>query len=141
MSWFFVLIPQSASMAIWAMVAASILPILFAMLAKVLGEFHMADNAHPRETVAKFTGRAARAHAAQQNSFETLPVFLASVIVAMLFFVPQVVINNLAVMYVVIRIAYGIAYIINLPTFRSILWGLSMVCCFMLFYLAIRVSS
>ena len=140
MSWFFALIPDTANVAIWSMMIASVLPLLFAILAKVLGGFGVADNSHPRDVVAKYTGRAARANAAQQNSYESLPIFLASVIVAMLFFVPQVVINYLAVMYVMLRVIYGIAYIVNLPTLRSIIWTLSMACCFMLFYLAINMA-
>ena len=140
MSWFFALIPDTANVAIWSMMIASVLPLLFAILAKVLGGFGMADNSHPRDVVAKYTGRAARANAAQQNSYESLPIFLASVIVAMLFFVPQVVINYLAVMYVMLRVIYGIAYIVNLSTLRSIIWTLSMACCFMLFYLAIKMA-
>ena len=140
MSWFFALIPDTANVAIWSMMSASVLPLLFAILAKVLGGFGVADNSHPRDVVAKYTGRAARANAAQQNSYESLPIFLASVIVAMLFFVPQVVINYLAVVYVMLRVIYGIAYIVNLPTLRSIIWTLSMACCFMLFYLAIKMA-
>ena len=140
MSWFFALIPDTANVAIWSMMIASVLPLLFAILAKVLGGFGVADNSHPRDVIAKYTGRAARANAAQQNSYESLPIFLASVIVAMLFFVPQVVINYLAVMYVMLRVIYGIAYIVNLPTLRSIIWTLSMACCFMLFYLAIKMA-
>lgn len=140
MSWFFALIPDTANVAIWSMMIASVLPLLFAILAKVLGGFGVADNSHPRDVVAKYTGRASRANAAQQNSYESLPIFLASVIVAMLFFVPQVVINYLAVVYVMLRVIYGIAYIVNLPTLRSIIWTLSMACCFMLFYLAIKMA-
>ena len=140
MSWFFALIPDTANVAIWSMMIASVLPLLFAILAKVLGGFGVADNSHPRDVVAKYTGRAERANAAQQNSYESLPIFLASVIVAMLFFVPQVVINYLAVVYVMLRVIYGIAYIVNLPTLRSIIWTLSMACCFMLFYLAIKMA-
>ena len=140
MSWFFALIPDTANVAIWAMIIASALPFLLAMLAKAIGGFGMADNSHPREVVAKFTGRAARANAAQQNSFESLPIFLASVIVAMLFFVPQIVVNYLAVMYVALRLMYAIAYIVNLPTLRYIVWALSMACCFMLFYLAVKMA-
>ncbi len=134
------LLSDSADIAIWAMMAASILPFIFALLAKIMGKFNLKDNADPRAALAKVTGRAARANAAQQNSFESLPIFLAAVLVAMLFFVPQTAINNLAVLYVLIRIAYGMAYILNLPTFRSILWALSIACCLMLFYLPIRLS-
>ena len=140
MSWFFALIPDTANVAIWAMIIASAFPFLLAMLAKAIGGFGMADNRHPREVVAKFTGRAARANAAHQNSFESLPIFLASVIVAMLFFVPQIVVNYLAVMYVALRLMDAIAYIVNLPTLRSIVWALSMAGCFMLFYLAVKIA-
>lgn len=136
----FELVPETADVAIWAMVIASLLPLGFAALAKLFGGFGLADNAHPRDFLKSTTGAAARANAAQQNSYETLPVFLAAVLVAMLFFVPQSIINNLACLYVIIRIAYGIAYIVNLPTFRSILWMLSIACCLLLFYLAIRLS-
>lgn len=134
-------IPETANVAIWAMVIASLLPLSFAIMAKLLGGFGLTDNAHPREFMQQVSGPAARANAAQQNSYETLPVFLAAVLVAMLFFVPQSIINYLACLYVLLRFAYGVAYIVNLPTFRSILWGLSIVCCLLLFYLAIRLSA
>ncbi len=141
MNTLFGFIPDTTAAAIWAMVAASFLPLLMAMLAKVFGGFSMADNAHPRQFLQNATGAAARAHAAQQNSYETLPVFLVAVTVAMLFFVPQSIINTLAWLYVLIRVGFCVAYIINLPLFRSVLWVLSMICCVMLFYLAIRITA
>lgn len=137
----FGLIPETAAAAIWAMVVASLLPVMMAMLAKVIGGFGLSDNAHPRDFLQRTTGMAARANAAQQNSYETLPVFLVAVLVAMLFFVPQAVINKLAWLYVIIRVGYCAAYVTNLATFRSVLWVLSMACSLMLFYLAIRVSG
>ncbi len=136
----FGLIPNTAASAIWAMVVASLLPLAMALTAKAIGGFNLADNAHPRDFLYSTAGAAARANAAQQNSYETLPVFLAAVLVAMLFFVPQSIINTLAWLYVLIRVGYCVAYITNLATFRSILWVLSIACCLMLFYLAIRVS-
>ncbi|MEN2752421.1 MAPEG family protein [Psychrobacter sp. FBL11] len=140
MSALFGLIPDTAAAAIWAMVVASLLPLVMALIAKAVGGFKLADNAHPRDFLQRTTGAAARANAAQQNSYETLPVFLAAVLVAMLFFVPQSIINTLAWLYVLIRIGYGMAYIANLSMFRSVLWVLSIICCLMLFYLAIRIS-
>ena len=137
----FGMVSDTAASAIWAMVVASLLPVTMTMLSKVFGGFHLADNAHPRDFLQQTTGTAARANAAQQNSYETLPVFLAAVLVAMLFFVPQLIINTLAWLYVLIRIGYCVAYITNLATFRSILWVLSIACCLMLFYLAIRIST
>ena len=136
----FGLISDTAASAIWAMVVASLLPLAMALTAKAVGGFNLADNTHPRDFLYSTTGAAARANAAQQNSYETLPVFLAAVLVAMLFFVPQSIINTLAWLYVLIRVGYCVAYITNLAMFRSILWVLSIACCLMLFYLAIRVS-
>ena len=140
MSLFFGLIPDSAASGIWAMVVASLLPLVMALTAIAIGGFNLAENAHPRDFLQGTTGAAARANAAQQNSYETLPIFLAAVLVAMLFFVPQLIINTIAWLYVLIRIGFCVAYITNLATFRSILWTLSMACSLMLFYLAIRVS-
>lgn len=140
MNLFFGLIPDTVAAAIWAMVVASLLPLMMAVAAKAIGGFNLGDNTHPRDFLQGTTGAAARANAAQQNSYETLPIFLAAVIVAMLFFVPQSIINVLAWLYVVIRIGFCVAYITNLATFRSILWLLSMACSLMLFYLAIRIS-
>ncbi|MCG3873758.1 MAPEG family protein [Psychrobacter sp. Ps7] len=134
------LVSDTAASAIWAMVVASLLPLAMALTAKAIGGFSLADNAHPRDFLQGTTGAAARANAAQQNSYETLPIFLAAVLTAMLFFVPQSIINILAWLYVLIRIGFCVAYITNLATFRSILWALSIACCLMLFYLAIRVS-
>ena len=137
---FFDLVSDKVASAIWAMVVVSLLPLVMALTAKIVGGFGLSDNAHPRDFLQNTTGMAARANAAQQNSYETLPVFLAAVLTAMLLFVPQSIINVLAWLYVMIRIGYCTAYITNLSTFRSILWVLSMACCLMLFYLAIRVS-
>ncbi|MGP9492396.1 MAPEG family protein [Psychrobacter sp. AOP7-B1-24] len=134
------LVSNTAASAIWAMVAASLLPWLMSIVAKASGGFKIRNNAHPRDFLQHSTGMAARANAAQQNSYETLPIFLAAVLVAMLFFVPQSIVNVLAWLYVLIRIGFCVAYIANLATFRSILWVLSMACSLMLFYLAIRVS-
>ena len=136
MNLFLGLVSDTAASAIWAMVVASLLPWAVSIVAKVSGGFKVRNNAHPRDFMQGMTGTAARANAAQQNSYETLPVFLAAVLVAMLFFVPQMIINTLAWL----RIGYCVAYITNLAMFRSILWVLSIACCLMLFYLAIRIS-
>lgn len=133
-------IPATNSSVVLAMMVASLLPLVFAILAKLFGGFKSKDNANPRDFLSKQTGAAARANAAQQNSYETLPVFLAAVIVALLFFVPLSVVTQLAWLYVILRIIYGLAYIANWATFRSIIWSLSLACPLMLFYLAIRLS-
>ncbi|MFA9486571.1 MULTISPECIES: MAPEG family protein [Moraxella] len=127
------------SIAIQAMLVACLLPFLFAVFAKITGGFRLVDNANPREFLAKTTGMAARFNAAQTNSFESLPIFLAAVIVAMYCFVPQNVINVLAWLYVFLRIGYGAAYALDWSLLRSLLWMLGLMCCLALFAFAIIV--
>lgn len=132
-------VSSDISVAIVAMVAACLLPYGFALWAKMAGGFSKADNANTREFFAKATGMSARLNAAQINSFEGLPIFLASVLTAMSCFVPQNIINVLACLYVILRLIYGMAYAFNLPTFRSAIWGLSVLCCLQLFYFSIKM--
>lgn len=127
-------------LAIQAMLVACLLPFAFAALAKIVGGFKMSDNANPRDFLGRTTGLAARLNAVQANSFESLPIFLAAVLVAMYCFVPQNVINMIAWLYVFLRIGYGMAYAQNLPLLRSVLWLLSLLCCVILFYFAILLN-
>ncbi len=132
-------LPVSNASVIVAMVVACLLPLFFAMLAKILGGFTLKDNEQPREFLQNLTGIAGRANAVQQNSYEGLPVFLASIIIALLFFVPMSVITTIAWLYVVLRVTYGLAYIANWSMFRSVVWALSLACPLLLFYITIRL--
>lgn len=131
---------NSNASVITAMMVACLLPIVFASIAKMLGGFTPKDNANPRDFMARQSGMAARANAAQQNSYESLPVFLVAVLTALLFFVKIGVVAKLAWFYVLLRVLYGIAYILNIPALRSVLWVLSLACSLLLFYLATRLS-
>ena len=58
----------------------------------------------PREFLAQATGVAARAHAAQLNSFESLPLFVAAVLMAEYMVVPDHVVIKLSLAYLLLRI-------------------------------------
>ena len=69
------------------LLVACLLPIACAGLAKSRGFGKPRreggfDNHHPRQWLAQLQGWQARAHAAQLNSFEALPIFIAGVLVA-----------------------------------------------------------
>jgi uncharacterized MAPEG superfamily protein len=128
------------SIAIYCMMAASLLPFVWMWIAKIAGGFRASDNANPRAFLANTTGLAARANAAQANSFETLPVFLAAVLIAEYLVVPQGVVNKLAMAYVGLRVLYGLAYLGNWSSFRSVVWTVSFACPILLFILAARVG-
>ena len=130
---------DSLKVTISALLVACFLPFIWTVIAKLAGGLKSLGNQNPRAFLATTTGMAARANAAQANSFETLPMFLAAVGMAVYCFVPQVVVNGLAWMYVGIRLMYGLAYVFNLATLRSILWFLSMACIVMLFVFAAKM--
>ena len=80
------------------------------------------DNNNPRRWLASLKGWQARANAAQQNSFEALPIFIAGVLIAERLQAPQGHVDNLAMLFVAARVGYISAYLADLATLRSVLW-------------------
>ncbi|ANF82788.1 hypothetical protein A3K93_11715 [Acinetobacter sp. NCu2D-2] len=130
---------QSVSGVIYLILAACLLPYVFTLIAKKAAGFKGKDNQNPREFLAKSTGLAARAHAAQQNSFESLPLFIAAILMAEYLVVPQSLVMTFGIGYLFFRVVYGICYLANWATLRSIVWLLSMLCPITLLLLIIRI--
>ncbi|MGX1306742.1 putative MAPEG superfamily protein [Amorphus suaedae] len=107
------------SIAFWCVLVASILPILAAYPAKADPEL---DNRDPRARHATQTGLRRRAYAAHQNSWEALIVFAIAVIAAEMNGAPQDAVNALAIVFIVVRIAYIAAYLKGVGFIRSGLW-------------------
>ena len=124
---------------IYLILIACLLPYVFTILAKVTGGFKPRDNQNPRDFLAKTTGLAARANAVQQNSFESLPLFIAAILMAEYMVVPQSIIMLLGIAYLALRLIYGICYLANIATLRSIIWFLSMACPIYLLILIIKM--
>jgi uncharacterized MAPEG superfamily protein len=82
------------------------------------------DNAKPRDPTFYEDPIATRALGAHQNGIESFPFFAAAVLLAEFRACPQNLINELAVLFVIVRIAYVFTYIGNRPTLRSILWSI-----------------
>jgi uncharacterized MAPEG superfamily protein len=80
------------------------------------------DNANPRDPKFYAVPLRARAWAAHQNGIESFPFFAAAVLLAEFREAPQYMINELAVLFVIVRIAYVLTYLGDRPTLRSILW-------------------
>ena len=109
---------------------AALLPLICAGIAKY-GLMRTApekggyDNNDPRGWLARQTDWRARANAAQANTFEANPFFFAAVIIAIQLQASQVLLNSLAVLYVVLRVVYIALYVGNRANARSIIWALS----------------
>lgn len=120
--------------AYWCVLVAALLPYVFTAIAKTTGARF--DNRDPRTWQSRLTGLPARAHAAHLNSFEAFPFFAAAVIIAHLAQAPQARIDQLALAFIALRIGFGICYLANWATVRSLVWALGMACVIGLFLIA-----
>lgn len=121
--------------ALWSILIAGLLHLPFALAAKYSRRF---DNARPRDYLQQLTGWRQRAHWTQLNSLEAFPLFAAAVLVAHLIAGPQATADKLACGYILLRIAFGLCYIADKATLRSIMWFGAMGCIVGLFVLAAR---
>ena len=131
---------QNISGIVYLILIACLLPYAFTIIAKAAAGFKSKDNQNPRAFLEKSTGLAARANAAQQNSFESLPLFIAAILIAEYMVVPQYLVMTFGMAYIVCRIVYGLCYLANWATLRSIVWFLSMLCPITLLLLVIRLT-
>lgn len=131
---------QSINGIVYLILIACLLPYVFTLIAKKAAGFQNRDNQNPREFLAKTTGLAARANAVQQNSFESLPLFIAAILMAEYMVIQQHWIMTMGIAYLVLRVVYGICYLANWATLRSIVWMLSLMCPIYLLLLVIKLS-
>jgi len=82
---------------------------------------HRYDNAKPRDPAFYDDPLRARALGAHQNGIEAFPFFAVAVLLAEFRGSPQNLINELAVLFLIVRIAYVLTYLGNRPRLRSIL--------------------
>ena len=129
------------TIAYWTVLIAIFMPWLLAAIAKAPSVKHRKyNNRKPREFLASLQGVSQRANWAQQNSFEVLPGYAAAVIIAHLVAVEQGIIDLLALTFVISRIFYAICYIRNLPTLRSAVWFVGLLCIVGLFIVSAQVN-
>ncbi|MCH8618234.1 MAPEG family protein [Undibacterium sp. TS12] len=116
------------SIANWCVLAACLLPIVTVGLAKggsarLKRDAGRYDNENPREWAQALSGWRQRAHAAQQNGFEALPLFIAAVLLAQQAHADQARIDQLALLFIAFRIIYIITYVMGQGTLRTLVWA------------------
>jgi uncharacterized MAPEG superfamily protein len=82
------------------------------------------DNSKPRDPAFFQDPLRARALGAHINGIETFPFFAAAVLLAEFRTSPQNLVNELAVLFLIVRIAYVLTYLGDRPTLRTILWNI-----------------
>jgi uncharacterized MAPEG superfamily protein len=107
----------------WCVFGTLVLYLLTIVSVKWIG-FRRFDNAKPRDPGFYAEPLAARALGAHQNGIEAFPFFAVAVLLAEFRAGPQHLIDELAVLFLIVRIAYVLTYLGDRPTLRSILWSL-----------------
>ena len=118
----------------WCVFGTLMLSLLTIVAAKWVGGRQF-DNANPRDPDFYRDPIRARALGAHQNGLEVFPFFAAAVLLAEFRIGPLRLIDELAVLFLIVRIAYVFTYIGNRPTLRSILWALGFAINIAIFFL------
>ena len=118
----------------WCVFAVVALYLLTIVPVKWIGA-RQYDNARPRNPAFYQDAIRARALGAHQNGIEAFPFFAAAVLLAEFRSAPQNLINELAVLFLIVRIAYVFTYLGNRPTLRSILWSIGFVINIAIFFM------
>ncbi|MBT9457426.1 MAG: MAPEG family protein [Burkholderiaceae bacterium] len=129
------------TLANYCILVAGLLPIVCAGIAKSKGFGKRRrdggfDNHNPRDWLANLSGWQARANAAQANSFEALPLFIAGVLVAQQMQAPQGRVDALALAFIAARLAFIALYLADKASLRSLAWTIGVGCSVALFFSA-----
>jgi uncharacterized MAPEG superfamily protein len=106
----------------WCIFGALTLYLLTIATVKWIG-VRQFDNAKPRDPAFYADPLRSRALGAHQNGIESFPFFAVAVLLAEFRAGPQHLIDELAVLFLIVRIAYVFTYLGDRPTLRSILWS------------------
>jgi uncharacterized MAPEG superfamily protein len=105
----------------WCVFGALVLSLLTITTVKWIA-FRQFDNSKPRDSAFYADPIRARFLGAHQNGMEAFPFFAVAVLLAEFHNAPQRLIDELAVLFLIVRLAYVFTYLGNRPTLRSILW-------------------
>jgi uncharacterized MAPEG superfamily protein len=108
--------------AYWCVLVAALLPYVWVGIAKWGPHY---NNATPRDH-AIYDGFRRRAHDAHLNAFEALPFFIGAVALALQFGGRGLLLDLLTILWVLLRIAHGAAYVTDRPSTRSTIWVMAL---------------
>ena len=108
----------SLPVAYWCVLIAALLPFVWVGVAKWGSHY---NNANPRDLTA-YEGFRRRAVDAHLNAFEALPFFIGAVALALQFGGRGALLDLLTIVWILLRIGHGVAYLKDRPSTRSIVW-------------------
>ena len=122
------------TLAEWCIFGTVLLYLLTIAPIKWIG-FRSFDNAKPRDPAFFDDPIRTRALGAHQNGLEAFPFFAAAVLLAEFRAGPQRLIDELAILFLIVRIAYVFTYLGTRPRLRSILWNIGFAINVAIFFL------
>ena len=122
----------------WCLLVIAFLPYLLAVIGIYfrIKQFGGWDNDNPRAQYARLEGAGWRVWCAQQNAWEALGLFTATVVVAHLAGADPEKSAIAASVFLVTRLLHPVLYVANFATLRSITVFTGLFSCIYLFYLA-----
>jgi len=122
------------TLAEWCVLGAVLLYLLTIVSIKWI-RFRSFDNSRPRNPAFYQDALSQRALGAHQNGIETFPFFAFAVLLAEYRDSPQRLIDELAALFLIVRIAYVLTYLGDRPTLRSILWSIGFAINLVIFFM------
>ncbi|MHC8321577.1 MAPEG family protein [Pseudomonas sp. GB2N2] len=121
------------SIPFWCVFISAVLIYVARMpVARAMKEQGGYNNHLPRQQQAQLTGLGARALAAHQNSIEAFILFAVGVLMAHTTQTAGWLIDSLAIIFVIARVIYLVCYLRDLPSLRSLVWLVGLVCSLLL---------
>ena len=99
--------------------------------------FRVFNNSKPRDPDFYSDPLRARAFGAHLNGIETFPFFAVAVLLAEFRDGPQRLIDELAVLFLIVRLAYVLTYLGDRPTLRTILWNVGFAINLAIFFMPV----
>jgi len=123
------------TIAYWCVFTAILLPLLYTAIAKFSGgDYLPKNNLAPRLFLNGLEGFRQRANWTQMNTHESIPAFMAAVIIAHQIGGDQSLIDGLAIAYIISRLVYGVLYMMDLGILRTLVWTVSLLCILGMFF-------
>ena len=120
----------------WCVLAAVLLYLLTIAPFKPMG-YREFDNQNPRDPSFYKPGIRARAWGAHLNGIETFPFFAFAVLLAEFRHVPQTGLDNLAMIFVALRLCFVLVYLKGWGWTRTVVWNLGFAVNVLIFLLPV----
>ena len=121
------------TIAFYCVVIGLLIPIILAGISKRNIEAHY-DNESPRDHIAHLSGKSKNAYNAEQNHYETFPMFAIAVLAAHWLNHDQAIIDLLAIIFIFARVLHATFYLTNNGSLRSVSYLVGLACTIALFF-------